>query len=100
MKNSLRISLLAFFAVFMIALSAGAEDDGNQRFYLKDGTTISGKVLSETEDVFIVQSSLGELAIEKANLRTRFVRLILKDTTVLLGKLLAENELYVVNTSV
>ena len=99
MMNSLRNSLITFFIVFLVATSAGAEDDAKQRFYLKDGTTISGEVLSETEDAFIVKSSLGELTIEKANLRTRFARLILKDTTVLLGKLLGEHDFYVVETS-
>ena len=100
MLNSIRKFLFILMAISLVATSAHAEDDeGTRRFYLNDGSSVRGVVISETEDTFIVRSSLGELTIRKADLRIRYARFILKDTTVLLGKLLDEGEFYLLETS-
>jgi len=64
--------LLAFIAFSLVATSVNADDEVVRRFHLKDGSSIRGVVLSETEEAYIIRSSLGELTIRKADLRTRY----------------------------
>ena len=81
-----------------LTMTAMAADGEQTRFYLKDGSSIREVVLSETESEYVVRTSFGEITLKKEDLRTRYVRLVLKDSTILLGKLLDDGAAYVVET--
>ncbi|MBU1424289.1 MAG: hypothetical protein KKH12_14915 [Gammaproteobacteria bacterium] len=61
MKFSPRHLLLAFLA--LIPFTAGAET-----IYLKDGTSITGKIKSVGTDAVVMDTAIGEMTIESANI--------------------------------
>ena len=61
MKSTPRYLFFAFFA--LIPIFAGAET-----IYLKDGTSISGKIKSVGTEAVVIDTSIGELSVESANI--------------------------------
>lgn len=97
--NALRYCLLFFLFFLFFIGPVHAAESSMQQFHLKDGSTLRGQVLSETEDSYVIQTTFGEVTLKKTDLRNRYIRLVLKDTTVLIGKLLDDNEQFVVEAA-
>ncbi len=90
-----------FLFIFYFPLSLKADTKATQTWYLKDGSTINGELMSETPLQLVVKTSFGLIKIDKKNLKPTKIRLELTDNTSIIGTLIEETKTsYKLNSNV
>ncbi|MBC8214833.1 MAG: hypothetical protein H8E71_09395 [Candidatus Marinimicrobia bacterium] len=96
MKITISVSLLLL--VFFTGLVLTQD---SITYNLKDGTTINGVLIEETADYLLINTSFGEVKIEKSNLVQKEYQITLKSVEKLLGSKSTETgEFIKFNTSI
>jgi len=79
--------------------------EGNVKVYLKDGSFIKGKILTQDEKILILKTSFGEAKLEKDKVKSiepeeKEMVINLKDGSILKGKILSEDKnIIIIETS-
>ena len=67
-------------------------DQKPQTIHLKDGTIISGIIISESDKQIVLMSRFGETTLNKSDLRTKKITVTLKSGDVIIGIIQSENQ--------
>ena len=78
------IFILTFFSLLI--------SSDSQTFKLKDGTKIIGPILSENDDFFEVDTSMGIIQVLKKDIKKQQFRVFLNDGNILVGNKISSSE--------
>ena len=87
MRNIL-LTICFFLLTFNLIYASNNQDV----IVLKDGTTLKGEILEDNNDFVLIKTSLGEIKIERKNIKTTPVTIYLKDDNIIKGNLIRKNE--------
>jgi len=92
-------NIIKIFIVFAIVGVVFSQDQ--KTFRLKSGDKITGQVMSETDDtITIVNPLMGEVVLNKSDLKQEVVIVSLKSGDVVRGELLSQdNDIFVIQTT-
>lgn len=85
-----KMLILLWFLILSNSICFGVNNQ--EVITLKDGTTLKGEILEQSDDYILIRTSFGEVKVDKENIKSPFVTIYLNDSNIIKGKLLSKSD--------